>query len=123
MAYIICAFSVIYFLVVYFSHYSIIERFNVTKYVDSEGNKIKQKNKDKNKKYGYDTYKVNSLCGCGGVWICTVADQDGRRSCCFEPNTEIFFTENDVIKALNKIKRMEDPKKLNKWKRRDWFNA
>ena len=41
----------------------------------------------------------------------------------FEPNTEIFFTENDVNKALNKIKKMEDPKKLNKWKRRDWFNT
>lgn len=82
-----------------------------------------EEDKDKNKKYSYDTYKVNSLCGCCGVWICTVADKDGRRSCYFEPNTEIFFTKNDVSKALNKIKRTEDPKKLNKWKRRDWFNT
>ena len=82
-----------------------------------------EEDKDKNKKYSYDTYKVNSLCGCGDVWICTVVDKDGRRSCCFEPNTEIFFTENDVNKALNKIKRTEDLKKLNKWKKRDWFNA
>ncbi len=59
MAYIICAFSVIYFLVVYFSHYSIIERFNVTKYVDSEGNKIKQKNKDKNKKFNIIDFIFN----------------------------------------------------------------
>ena len=82
-----------------------------------------EEDKDKNKKYGYDIYKVNSLCGCGDVWICTVTDKDGRRSCCFEPNIEIFFTENDVNKALNRIKKTEDSKKLNKWKRRDWFNA
>ena len=34
-----------------------------------------EEDKDKNKKYGYDTYKVNSLGGCCGVWICTVADK------------------------------------------------
>ena len=82
-----------------------------------------EEDKNKNKKYGYDTYKVSSLCGFGGMWVCTVVDQDGRRSCCFEPNTEIFFTKNDVNKALNKIKKIEDPKKLNKWEKRDWFNA
>ncbi len=43
MAYIICAFSVIYFLVFYFSHYSVIDRFNVTKYVDNNGNAVKKK--------------------------------------------------------------------------------
>ena len=59
-----------------------------------------EEDKDKNKKYGYDTYKVNSLCGCGDVWICTVADKDGRRSCYFEPNTEIFFTENDEMDGI-----------------------
>ena len=66
---------------------------------------------------------MNSLGGCCGVWICTLTDKNGRISCYFEPNTEIFFTKNDVNKALNRIKRTEDSKKLNKWKRRDWFNA
>ena len=59
MAYIICAFSVIYFLVVYFSNYSLIDRFNVTKYVDSEGNKIKSKIKNKDKKFNIFEFIFN----------------------------------------------------------------
>ncbi len=43
MAYIICIFSVIYFLASYFSNYSFTEKFNVTNYVDENGNDIKVK--------------------------------------------------------------------------------
>lgn len=79
--------------------------------------------KNGEKKYGYDIYKVVSLCGCGDVWMCEVKNNKGEKSCCLEPNTEIFFSENEVKKAINKIKKIEDPKKLSKWKRRDIFNA
>ncbi len=48
MAYIICVFSVVYFLATYFSRYSINDKFTVTKYVDSEGNTVKGKKKNKN---------------------------------------------------------------------------
>ncbi len=40
MAYIICVFSVIYFLVYYFSQYSFSDKFNVTNYVDKDGRVI-----------------------------------------------------------------------------------
>lgn len=78
--------------------------------------------KDGKKKYGYDTYKVISLCGCGDVWMCSVENDKGEKSCCLEPNIEIFFSENEVNKIISKIKKIEDPKKLNKWKKRDIFN-
>ncbi len=48
MAYIICVFSVVYFLAAYFSRYSINDKFTVTKYVDSEGKTVKGKKKNKN---------------------------------------------------------------------------
>ena len=47
MAYIICIFSVIYFIAAYFSFYSINEKINVTKYIDADGNEVKgPKNKN-----------------------------------------------------------------------------
>lgn len=73
--------------------------------------------------YNYDTYRVVGLGGCCDVWFCIVEDENGRRSRGFEPNVEIFFTEKDVTKTLNKIKRLEDKKKLAKWKKEDWFNG
>lgn len=79
--------------------------------------------KNGEKKYGYDIYKVVSVCGCGDVWMCEVKNNKGEKSCSLEPNTEIFFSENEVKKAINKIKKIEDPKKLSKWERRDIFNA
>lgn len=48
MAYIICIFSVIYFIVFYFSRYSVNDKFNITKYVDVEGNEVKAKRSKKN---------------------------------------------------------------------------
>ncbi len=41
MAYIVCIFSVIYFLAYYFSYYSFSDRFTVKLYFDADGNKIK----------------------------------------------------------------------------------
>ncbi len=41
MAYIVCLFSVIYFLCYYFSLYSFGEKFTVNRYFDAEGNRIK----------------------------------------------------------------------------------
>ncbi len=41
MAYIVCLFSVIYFLAYYLGHYSFAEKFTVKKYYDIDGNKIK----------------------------------------------------------------------------------
>lgn len=43
MAYIVCIFAVIYFIATYFSHYTLTEKFNVTKYVDENGNPTKVK--------------------------------------------------------------------------------
>ena len=41
MAYIVCIFSVIYFLAFYLGRYSFTEKFTVTKYYSEEGKKIK----------------------------------------------------------------------------------
>ncbi len=41
MAYIICIFSVIYFLIYYFSQYNFSEKFTVKQYFDAEGQRIK----------------------------------------------------------------------------------
>ena len=41
MAYIICIFSVIYFLIYYFSQYAFAEKFTVKRYYDAEGNRLK----------------------------------------------------------------------------------
>ncbi len=41
MAYIVCVFSVIYFLAFYLSRYTFGDKFAVTKYVDGEGKKVK----------------------------------------------------------------------------------
>ncbi len=43
MAYIVCIFSVIYFIAFYFAHYSITDRFKITKFVDENGNSVKKK--------------------------------------------------------------------------------
>lgn len=48
MAYIICIFSVIYFIAFYFSRYSVNDKFNITKYLDVEGNEVKAKRSKKN---------------------------------------------------------------------------
>lgn len=45
MAYIVCVFSVIYFLAMYFSRYSITEKINVTRYVDENGETIRKREK------------------------------------------------------------------------------
>lgn len=68
--------------------------------------------------YGIDKYTVFGFAGCGNVWICHIKDKNGVEIRELEPNIDVFFTEKDAEKKLNGIKRTEDKKKIEKWKRR-----
>ena len=68
--------------------------------------------------YGFDKYTVGSIAGCGNFWICKIRDEKGGESGVLEPNIDVFFTEKDVERKLNNIKKTEDAKKITKWKRK-----
>lgn len=68
--------------------------------------------------YGLDKYIVQGFVGCGDVWICHIKDKNGVEIYDLEPNVDVFFSKKDAEKKLNAIKKMEDKKKLEKWKRR-----
>lgn len=68
--------------------------------------------------YGLDRYTVQGLAGCGDVWICHIKDKNGVEIYNLEPNVDVFFSEKDAERKLNGIKKTEDKKKLEKWKRR-----
>lgn len=70
------------------------------------------------KVYGIDVYSVKSICGCGDVWICRVENKDGAKISQLEPNVDVFFSEKEAERKLSSIKKMEDDKKLAKWKRK-----
>lgn len=71
-----------------------------------------------NIEYGYDTYIVDLVAGCGDLWVCTVQIGEGLSSGALIPNIDIFFTEKNVEKVLNRLKRTEDEKKRAKWKKK-----
>lgn len=68
--------------------------------------------------YGLDKYIVQGFVGYGDMWICHIKDKNGAEIYDLEPNVDVFFSEKDAEKKLNGIKKMEDKKKLEKWKRR-----
>ena len=68
--------------------------------------------------YGIDKYIVKSISGCGDVWICTVGDENDKRSGILEPNVDIFFSEKDAERKITALKKTEDSKKLSKWRRK-----
>lgn len=68
--------------------------------------------------YGMDKYVVQGLASCGDVWICHIKDKNGVEIYNLEPNVDVFFSEKDAERKLNGMKKTEDKKKLEKWKRR-----
>lgn len=66
-----------------------------------------------------DEYKIASICGCGEEWACTIKDKDNKKSKYLIPNIDVFFSVKDANKKINALKKTEDVKKMNKWRRKN----
>lgn len=69
--------------------------------------------------FGIDKYTVCSVTGSGDIWLCKLRDDNGKQSKVLEANVDVFFSKKDAERKVNALKKMEDQKKMLKWKRRD----